>query len=174
MRTVGVSIPIPPPYGARLAAAREAAGDPLAHAVPPHVTLLPPTEVAKIGLEDFETHLREVAARHTAFRMTLRGTGSFRPISPVVFVAVAEGIGQCELLQAQVRSGPVDRALEFPYHPHVTIAQNVPEERLQAAFDELATFDASFEVDGFDLYHQHEDGVWQSVRRFTLAAANVS
>ena len=40
--------------------------------------------------------------------MRLRGTGTFRPVSPVVFVNVAEGISRCELLADAVRRGPLE------------------------------------------------------------------
>ena len=43
MRTVGVSIAVPEPYFSQLREMRRAAGDPQADAVPPHVTLMPPT-----------------------------------------------------------------------------------------------------------------------------------
>ncbi|GAB3578145.1 2'-5' RNA ligase family protein [Calidifontibacter terrae] len=168
MRTIGVSIPIPEPYGSSLTAARHAAGDPLADAVPPHVTLLPPTRVERMSLDAFVTDLEKVAAQHPPFRMMLNGTGTFLPVSPVVFIAVAQGIGQCEALQSDVRGRTVERPLDFPYHPHVTIAHHVPEDNLEEAFDEMSDFRATFEVTAFDLYLQDDDGVWESVRRFAL------
>lgn len=168
MTTIGVSIPIPDPFGARLTAARHAAADPLADAVPPHVTLLPPTEVVGGSLDAFVTDLERVARSHPPFLMMLRGTGTFRPVSPVVFVAVAQGIGQCEALQSDVRSHTVERDLEFPYHPHVTIAHHVPDRNLEDAFEDMADFRAAFEVTGFDLYEQDTEGTWESVRRFAL------
>ncbi len=168
MRTIGVSIPIPDPYGSRLTAARHAAGDPLADAVPPHVTLLPPTEVRLASLDDYVRQLQRLADDQPPFTMVLRGTGTFRPVSPVVFVAVAQGIAECERLQAAVRAESVERELDFPYHPHVTIAHNVSDERLEAAFQDMAEFTASFRVLGFDLYLQDDRGVWESVHRFPL------
>ena len=67
--------------------------------------------------------------RSRPFRVHLRGTGTFQPISPVVFVGVVQGISQCEVLAAEVLRGPlaIDRA--FPFHPHVTIAHHLPEVR---------------------------------------------
>ena len=38
--------------------------------------------------------------------MHLSGTGTFSPVSEVVFVAVARGIGSCELLANDVRARP--------------------------------------------------------------------
>lgn len=168
MITIGVSLPVPQPYAARLQAARRGAGDPLADAVPPHVTLMPPTEVDATGLSALESHLGAVCTAYPAFRMTLRGTGTFRPISPVVFVAVAMGIGQCEQLEQAIRSGPVTRELEFNYHPHVTVAHHVDDGAMDRVFDELAGFEADFPVTGVDLYEHGDDGVWRSVRTFPL------
>ena len=166
MVTIGVSLPIPAPYAAQLQQARRSAGDPLADAVPPHVTLMPPTPVDEEALAGLEEHLHGVASAYPSFRMTLRGTGTFRPVSPVVFVAVAEGISQCEQLEQSVRSGPVERKLEFIYHPHVTIAHHVDDAALDDVFARLATFECSFQVTGLDLYEHGADGVWRSRRRF--------
>lgn len=168
MKTIGISVPIPAPYAGELQAARERAGDPLAGAVPPHVTLMPPTPVEPDADDALRTHLAKVAGSVTSFRMTLRGTGTFRPISPVVFVAVAEGIASCEQLERAVRSGPVERELVFPYHPHVTIAHGVPEASLDDAFTALSSYERSFVVDSFDLYEHGDDQVWRSVASWPL------
>lgn len=170
MHTIGVSIPVPSPHGERLQDVRRSVGDPLADAVPSHVTLMPPTEVGPELVEALVAHLSAVAAGAAPFRMTLRGTGSFRPLSPVVFVAIAEGISSCEALERQVRSGPVGRELEFPYHPHVTIAHGVDEPALDAAFGALASYECSFMVGAFDLYEHGDDQVWRPVQRFSFPA----
>ncbi|WP_446665253.1 2'-5' RNA ligase family protein [Flexivirga sp. B27] len=168
MKTIGVSIPIPAPYAAELQQARLEAGDPLADAVPPHVTLMPPTPIEADAEPGLRAHLAAVAESVSSFRMTLRGTATFRPISPVVFVAVVEGIASCEQLESAVRSGPVARELAFPYHPHVTIAHGVPEAALDGAFSALASYERSFVVDGFDLYEHGDDQVWRSVATWPL------
>ncbi|WP_141580893.1 2'-5' RNA ligase family protein [Actinomadura sp. WMMA1423] len=158
---IGVAIPIPDPHGAFLQARRASFGDPLAHAIPTHITLLPPTEVSDSGLDTVEEHLRGIASAETPFTIRLRGSGTFRPVSPVVFVALAEGIGGCERVQAKVLSGPLARPLPFPYHPHVTIAHHLPESVMDRAFKELAAYSADFEAWGFSLYEHGQDGVWR-------------
>ena len=160
---------IPEPWGGRLQRSREEVGDPMARSIPPHVTLLPPTEIYPQQMGAFVEHLEAVAADHGPFTMRLRGTGTFRPVSRVVFVQVAQGIPNCERLESAVRRGPVSRSLEFPYHPHVTIAHDVGEPMLDRAFDELAGFDASFEVTQFHLYDHGDDGVWRPMLDFDLA-----
>jgi len=165
-RTIGVSIAIPEPYGSELQARRAGFGDPLAHAIPTHVTLLPPTEVADEAMSGVEEHLRAVAAGEHPFDLHLRGTGTFRPTSPVVFVQVARGIPDCERIEGRVRSGPLARELHFPYHPHVTIAHHLPDDVLDLAFRELAEYDAVFPVWGFSVYEHGADGVWRPRRDF--------
>ena len=98
----------------------------------------------------------------------LRSTGTFRPVSPVVFVNLVRGISSCELLAAGVRRGPLAVESEFPYHPHVTVAHHVDEELMDKAFDELATFECAFLVEHFSLYEQDQDRGWLPVRCFTL------
>lgn len=171
MSTIGVSIPVPDPHGALLQDARRATGDPLADAIPAHVTLCPPTDVADLDLAAFTAHLEQVAAVCAPFELMLRGTGTFRPVSPVVFVAVAAGIVECEQIEQQVRAGPIDRELEFPYHPHVTVAHGVPAQELDRVFTELADYSCRFTVDGFWMYEQGPDQVWRPTREFSFGRA---
>lgn len=168
MPTIGVSIAVPNPHGDQLQARRASFDDSMAWSIPSHVTLLPPTEIDGETLEKFATHLEEVSAHTPPFSMVLRGTGTFRPVSPVVFVQVSRGISECEVLEREVRSGPVDRILEFHYHPHVTVAHDVPDSNLDRAFHELADFEAEFTVSDFQLYEHGADGVWRAVRAFPL------
>jgi 2'-5' RNA ligase len=150
---IGVAVDIPAPWGPQLTRCRVEAGDPLGATVPAHLTLLGPTEVDPADLSSIELHLSGVAARHSAFELLLRGTGTFRPITEVVFVAVAAGISECERLAAAIGgAGELERPRRFPYHPHVTVAQDVPAHALDRAFEELAGFEARFAVDGFTLF----------------------
>ncbi len=167
--TIGVAIAVPDPWGAQLQAYRSALGDDDAERIPTHVTLVPPTEIAVDGLPALEEHLVSASSGIGAFRMHLRGTGTFRPVSPVVFVTVAEGISACEELAGAVRSGPLRLDQPFPYHPHVTVAHHLPEDLLERAFEEMADFECSFVVDRFSLYvHERATG-WAPTRHFRLA-----
>jgi 2'-5' RNA ligase len=165
---VGVVIAVPEPFAGTLASWRELVGDPEARRVPPHVTLLPPTLVRSDRLGAAERHLARVAADGEPFEMHLSGTGTFRPVSDVVFVVVAAGIAHCEQLERRVRSGPLARAVRFPYHPHVTVAADVPTEQLDAAYAGLTGFEARFTVKGFTLFRLGSDGVWRPRREFLL------
>jgi 2'-5' RNA ligase len=164
--TIGVALPIPEPYGSELQSHRESFGDPLAASIPTHITLLPPTPVPADDLDLVEEHLRKVAVGERSFEIHLRGTGTFHPVSPVVFVSVAMGISDCERVEKGVRSGPLARELLFPYHPHVTIAHDLPTAVLESAFGSLASYDVRFPVWGFSLFEHGRDGVWRPQRDF--------
>jgi len=170
MRTIGVAIPIPEPWSKQLQGFREAIGDPMASHIPPHITLVPPVDLAPAVGEDVLRHLEAAAASVAPFEVHLRGTATFRPLSPVVFVALAEGISGCEQLERTVRSGLLGVDLTYPYHPHVTVAHEVGDDVLDQAFAELADFEARFTVDSFTLY-VHDDAVgWLPSRTFDLRA----
>lgn len=167
-RRIGVSIQIPEPFASQLVQTRFAVGDPQAAAVPAHVTLLGPTVIDDTQWQTVIDHLAAAAQVTAPFTMRLRGTGTFRPVSQVVFVQVAAGIGQCERLESAIRSGCLAQPLRFHYHPHVTVAHDVAPAALDRAEQLLAGFEASFAVSEFHLYDHGDDGVWRSVQRFAL------
>lgn len=168
---IGVALQVPAPWGPALQQARAGFGDPLAQDIPPHVTLLGPTVVEPAELEAVGDHLTDVGKSHGPFTLHLRGTGSFRPVSAVVFVQVVQGIAECELLERAVRSGPLAQDVRFNYHPHVTVAHDVPDDDLDRAFAELADFEAQFLVDSIQVFEHGDDGVWRPVRSFPLTAS---
>ncbi|QKW08754.1 2'-5' RNA ligase family protein [Streptomyces sp. NA04227] len=173
--TIGVSIAVPEPHGSLLQERRAGFGDPAAHGIPTHVTLLPPTEVDDSSLKAISAHLASVAAHGRPFPMRLSGTGTFRPLSPVVYVQVVEGGSACCWLQKRLRdpSGPVARELQFPYHPHVTIAHGIDEAAMDRAYEELADYHAEWSCTGFALYEQGPDAVWRKLREFPFGPPTV-
>ncbi len=170
-RTIGVAIAIPEPFGGELQRWRKEFGDVLAEAIPSHVTLVPPVRVADSALDRIEEHLRAVAENFEPFEICLRGSATFRPVSPVVFVPLVAGIAECGLLESAVRRDPLTRDLNFHYYPHVTVAHDVPDSALDRAFAELASYEASFSVWGFSLYEHGPDGIWRPKREYVLGEA---
>lgn len=169
MKTFGVLIDVPEPYAERLRVARERVGDPEARIIPPHVTIVAPVSIDPEEMPAVEEHIARALVGSSPFLIHLRGTGSFRPVTPTVFVTVAEGIPGCEELERRIRCGPLAVDLRFPYHPHVTIAFDLPDDALDRAFDSMIDFDASFTVDAVRLYELDEGG-WNVRRTYPLGA----
>lgn len=168
--TIGVAVAVPDPWGKQLQDYRAGLGDTSAELIPTHITLMPPYVADDDELPGIEQHLAEAAAQNSAFTIHLRGTGTFRPVSPVVFVVVVEGISACEQLAFSIRRGPLAADLQFPYHPHVTVAQELDDRCLDKAFNDLASFEATFTAEHFSLYKHDSRSGWQPTRDFRLTA----
>jgi 2'-5' RNA ligase len=63
------------------------------------------------------------------------------------------------------------RELDFPYHPHVTVAQGIDDAGLDEAYDGLAGFVARFTVNRFVLFSRDTDGRWEWRTEFPLGSA---
>jgi 2'-5' RNA ligase len=166
--TVGVSIAIPEPFGEALRDQRRSFGDMMADRIPSHITLAPPLVVDETGLGDLDRDLGRLAAGFQPFAVSLLGTGTFRPVSPVVFVAVSQGIAQIEILAEGVRRAIGAPDPDFPFHPHVTVAHNVDDAALDRALAELSDFRCAFEVDAIHLYVDDPDHGWVPTSTFPL------
>ncbi len=172
MPTIGVSLAVPEPWGSRLQDFRVTNGDRHGATIPSHITLVPPIEVEQEQLNEVERHLDQVASSSAPYRIHLRGSGTFRPVSPVVFVNLVEGISQTEQLAHDCRRGPLPAEQDFPYHPHVTVAHLLDDARLDRAFEQLAGFDCAYIVADFHLYVHDPDQGWQATRDFVLGKAH--
>ena len=171
---IGVSLQVPDPYATVIQSTRARVGDPLAHAIPPHITLVPPTVVEPEQLPEVVDLLGEVAAAQPPFVVRLSGTGTFRPVSPVVFVRVEQGAEQCGVLERAVRTGALAQELRFPYHPHVTIAHELDEAALDRAERALADLEATYAAGSMRLYEHGDDGVWRMIARVPLTGSSVT
>lgn len=161
MVAIGVTLDVPEPFASALRQARLSYGDERAMWVPTHITLIPPVEIPADSWPVVQSHIRSVANDTSPFVIELRGAGTFLPTSPVVFVTVARGISECQTLSTSLRSGVLNQPLAFPYHPHVTVAQQVPEDVLERAYRESAVFEAGFMVHGFGVYFHDEGSLWR-------------
>ncbi|WAH98766.1 2'-5' RNA ligase family protein [Arthrobacter sp. MMS18-M83] len=156
---VGVILGFPPDVAQELQQWRASFGDPMAEAIPAHITLVTTTPAR--DWEATREHVREVARGQAPFKITISGTGSFRPVSPVVFLKVEDGFEECVGLHEQLQTGPLERDLPFPYHPHVTVAHDVAPESLDEAETALKNYTATFPVVSMGLYEHDDNGIWQ-------------
>ncbi|WP_442543248.1 2'-5' RNA ligase family protein [Arthrobacter sp. KN11-1C] len=156
---VGVILGFPREVAQELQQWRASFGDPMAEVIPAHITLVTTTPA-----QDWEAtreHVRDIARRQAPFKITISGTGSFRPVSPVVFLKVEDGFEECVGLHEQLQTGPLERDLPFPYHPHVTVAHDVAPESLDEAETVLKNYTATFPVVSMGLYEHDDNGIWQ-------------
>mgnify|MGYP002735275269 CR=1 FL=1 len=168
---LGVVIAVPEPWISTITEMRLALGDPLAEKVPAHITLMPPIAVPAGRRADVLRHLRNVTKAQSPFKLSLRGSGTFMPVSPVVYLNVNKGASHCKQLAEDIRSGPLDYKQRFPYHPHVTLAQGLAEAQLKRGLAMGADMEASWRVPGIRLDRVAEDGSYVSTAIFDFQAA---
>ncbi|MEH0110383.1 2'-5' RNA ligase family protein [Tersicoccus sp. MR15.9] len=140
--SLGVVIAVPGSLAQQLHQWRASFGEAATGLVPPHVTIL--TNGVTDDVDAAVGAVADVAARTDPFTIVLRGAGSFLPHSPVAFLRLAAGAGECiDLHEGIVAAGIASGAL-FPYHPHVTLAQGVGRDSLDEALMRFSGFAAQF------------------------------
>lgn len=144
-------ISLPDELAKQLDASRTRYAGQVSAIVPPHVTLV--SGRAAGSWEEAARHVRAVAAAGVPFKISLRGTGTFEPLSPVVFLNVVQGAQECTQLHRELLDGPVAHLLEFDFHPHLTIAHDLDDAQMARAQEEMAGFSADFEVSSIGLYN---------------------
>lgn len=154
---LGVVIEIPSPLRERLRDWRLRYGGAAAAIVDPHITLV---SGSTSTWDQAAAHVRSLAHRSKAFNIRLHGTGTFRPVTNVVYLNVTTGAEACRQLHDALITGPLGHDLSFGYHPHLTIAHDAAERLLDAAQKDLANESMDFEVTSVGLFGIDEAGRW--------------
>ncbi|MGA7205458.1 MAG: 2'-5' RNA ligase family protein [Specibacter sp.] len=154
--SLGVIISMPEDLAADLNRWRESFAGPEAAAVPPHITLV--SGRADGSWTQAAEHVRAIAAAGNPFTIALRGTGTFAPISPVVFLRLEQGVEQCVKLHELLLDGPVEHLVEFEFSPHLTVAHDLDDDTMARAETAMADFAAEFEVRSIGLYDYSQGG----------------
>ena len=167
---LGVVARLPEPLGIHVQAWRRALGDPMAGRIGPHLTLAPPQTVAERDLDRAVALVERAAAGAVPFLVELDGAATFLPGSPVAYLVVGEGGPALQAIEADLRASPLERRTH-PFHPHVTVLQDLPPDRIEAAARELAGFRAAFPVRELALLREDRDKVWRPLATATVGAS---
>lgn len=163
--TLGVVIPVPEPQRSLLRDWRRLYGGAATEPIAPHITLISGGYLK--SWEQAAARVREVAQESSCFTVRLAAARSFRPASQVVYLPVAEGGEHCWKLHRALVAEQLCHDSKFEYHPHLTIAQNVPEADLDAAQEQLHDVELGFAVDCLQLFDTR-DGAWNLCEEIRL------
>jgi len=167
---LGVVARLPEPLAIHVQAWRRALGDPAAGRIAPHLTLVPPQTVAERDLDRAVALVERAAEAAVPFLVELAGAATFLPGSPVAYLVVREGRPALEALEAALLESPLDRRTH-PFHPHVTVAQDLPPDRIEAAAAELAGFRAAFPVPDLAVLREEPDKTWRPLATVPVGAS---
>ena len=97
-----------------------------------HVTILPPRPIESAP-EKAWTELRNAAYDLQPFDVELTAVEIF-PVSDVIYIAIDKGQDDLKRMYSQLNTGRLSYREPFPYHPHITLAQNLTPDQV----DELS------------------------------------
>ena len=100
-----------------------------------HVSLLPPRPLA-VDWPVASEQVRTALSSSQPFEIELTGIGIF-PFTDVIYIEVGRGTEELRRLHQAVNADTLEFQDPFPYHPHITLAQELPPEKV-AATSELA------------------------------------
>lgn len=163
--TLGVVIPVPEPQRSVLREWRRVYGGAATEPIAPHITLISGSYGE--SWEQAARQVRRVAQGSACFEVRLASVGSFRPASEVVYLPLAAGAERCWELHRQLLADQLRHESQFEYHPHLTIAQNVPSADLDAAQEQLREVELSFEVRTLQLFDTR-GGAWNLSEELAL------
>jgi 8-oxo-dGTP pyrophosphatase MutT (NUDIX family)/2'-5' RNA ligase len=169
---LGVIVLLPEPLAAHVQAWRRAFRDPARDLIPPHLTLVPPQMVAEEDLPAAVGLVDRAASEAVPGLVELRGAATFLPETPVAYLVVSEGVPTLRTLEEALRTPPLDQR-SFPFHPHVTVAQDRPAEELEAVARDLAPFHAVFPLPELTLMEEDEHAGWRVIHQARVGASEL-
>ncbi len=98
-----------------------------------HVTLLPPRCLDASAAEAWAT-VQSVSESLPPFTVNLDDIEVF-PGTNVIYLAIGQGHSQLQAAHANLCHGALNNREAFPYHPHVTLAQGLEREYVEASVD---------------------------------------
>ena len=171
---LGVALLLDPPGSFEVDGLRRALGDTALGAVPAHVTLVPPVNVRAEDLGDALRVLRKAANDQAGpIAVELGPVTTFMPASPVVYLAVGgPDLDRLARLRQAVVAGPMLRPDHWPWVPHVTLTDDAPADRIEAALAALFSYSAATVFDRVVLLEEREHR-WQPLADACLGRAAV-
>ncbi|MBY0506762.1 MAG: 2'-5' RNA ligase family protein [Bryobacteraceae bacterium] len=98
-----------------------------------HVTLLPPRSLRANPAEAWDT-IQAASESLPPFDVTLDSIEVF-PGTNVIYLAIRQGYNELKSAHSSLCHGALDNREAFPYHPHVTLAQGLEPEYVDASVD---------------------------------------
>jgi 2'-5' RNA ligase len=98
-----------------------------------HVTILPPRPVSG-DLGEVIEHARTLVTGFAPFDI-LAGDVAMFPSTDVIYIGIQQGEAELRELYRALNGGPLAFQEPFPYHPHITLAQDLPPDRVQQLYE---------------------------------------
>jgi 2'-5' RNA ligase len=94
-----------------------------------HVSVLPPRSIA-VEWQVAGEEVRACANSWAPFEIKLGDIERF-PVTNVIYIGLAEGASELHRMHEHMNSGNLESDEPFVYHPHITLAQEIPLDDLE-------------------------------------------
>lgn len=138
-----------------------------------HVTVLPPRPI-QLNIESSVDQIATESRVTAPFRVELGPVAVFEK-SSVVYLALSQGTDQLQSLHSNLNAGQLRFDPVYPYHPHITLAQDLtPEQALalaEVARERWANYDGprQFIVDELCFVRSYQPGLWEDLAHVEMA-----
>ena len=163
---LGVVLLVPQPYATQVDGLRRGLGDGGLGRVAPHVTLVSPVNVNERDLPQAFATVRRAAASVAPLTLRLGPVATFAPVNPVAYLAVdgePQVLDALERLRVGCLQGPLERPVEHEWVPHVTVATELDEDRMEPAIAALQDFSVEVTVDRVHVLAELPGRIWKPV-----------
>lgn len=168
---LGVVLLVPQPLATQIDGLRRALGDDAYGRIPPHVTLVPPVNVAERDLTTAFAAVRTAAGATQPLELGIGSVRTFKPVNPVAYLGVTGSdphMTALTELRRRCLSGPLDRPQDHEFVPHVTIASDLASPRLDAVSATLADFGVDVTIDRVHVLAEQPGRVWVPIADMPL------
>jgi 2'-5' RNA ligase len=163
---LGVVLLVPEPWSTEVDGVRRALGDEALTRIPSHVTLVPPVNVRDEDLAEAFDLVHAAAADCPPLLLQLGPVTTFAPVNPVAYLAVTGDpvvLVHLIALKDALHAGPLDRPADHDFVPHVTVASDLSDDRLEASVVALSHYAADVTFERVHVLAEQPGHIWVPV-----------
>jgi 2'-5' RNA ligase len=140
-----------------------------------HVTVLPPRPLS-VSSDEARRELRNGLAEFQSFSVELGEVEVF-PSTHVVYISVLRGVEELHRMHVALNAGGLQFCDLFPYHPHVTLAQDLSTDRSAEAAGlarrqwKGAPVERAFRVERMTFVQNSAQNTWRDLDAWDLSTA---
>jgi len=143
-----------------------------------HVTILPPRPLI-FSVDTATERARSVVSGFAPFDVVLDGIEVFQS-TDVIYIAIKDGEGELRELYTTLNTGSLASDEQFPFEPHITLAQEVAHGQVQDIYKlALKRWDAypyprRFRAERAFFVQSREDGTWVDLAEIRFQGVRVA
>jgi 2'-5' RNA ligase len=139
-----------------------------------HVTILPPRPLAgptSAAIQALDAGIADLAC----FEIETRSVEIFEDTS-VIYIGLGAGKAELQRMHERLSTGPLAYCEPFPYHPHLTVAQDLQPDQVERLYEEAKrrwaeyTGPRTFPADNITFVQNTDRNRWLDLAHWSLGA----